>query len=72
MSEIMKRNWWFWLRFPIYIIADIFGIQNHWDKYNMLKLVEAQNAWISKLEARIDLLEKADALLEGKKTIRRN
>ena len=69
MSEetLMKRNWWFWLRFPIYIITDILGIQNHWDKYTMLKLTEAQHAWIRKLEERIDVLEKADALLEGKK-----
>ena len=57
-EDYWKRGFRFWIRFPIYIITDFFGIMNHWDKYKIFDLSVGIANKFEELEKRIQILEK--------------
>jgi len=58
MSVELKKGFWYYIKFPIYIITDLLGIMNHYDKNGQFKfnteILDRQNS----LAVRIDKLEK--------------
>lgn len=58
IEDYWKRGFRFWIRFPVYFVADVLGIMSHWDKYNGLKwTVEVCNK-LEELDKKIEALEK--------------
>ena len=60
LKELEKRGLWFWIKYPIYIITDLLGIMNHFDRWNFIRLFIRLIEKQTKLEKRIEKLEKAN------------
>lgn len=58
IDEIWKRGFWYYIKYPIYIVTSIFGVMNSWDKYNMLEMVVMIFNRQNEFEKRIAALER--------------
>ena len=57
-EDYWKRGFWFYVKFPLYIIYQMMGIASTYDRYNVFKWTVVSCNKFTELEERLEKLEK--------------